>query len=814
MPSIGPRAARGGEAMQTNRSGLEELERLERALRTLSGCNRALLRARSEDALLREICRVVVEEAGYRMARIGRAEHDEDKTVTLLAQAGIPLDEAEMHALRWNDSERGHSATGLAISTGQPHLINDAQGGDFPPFWRDFSRRWGLGSVLSLPLRIEGEIFGALTIAAPEPDAFDGRERRILDEVADDLAFGLEILRLRRRREQAEAEVRHLNRALRVRAAVNHALAQAADEAALLQEVCRVAVQECGYRLAWVGYLLQDEALTLRPMAHAGLEEGFLSLRRNWNTSRLGRTLAERMGAGEPMVLRDVVHDPDYPFQKDARERGYGSVVVLPLRVDGVLAGSFHILAAETDAFDDKEVQLLLATAVDLGYGLAALRHRVKAAAAEETIRRMAYFDAVTRLPNQARLRELLEDAIAAAREERRPLAVVRVGLMHLREVNEALGSTEVDRLMRAAAQRLQAVVGEGGHLGRLTEAEFALLLPRAGAEAASRVAQQCVAALDEPVDMSAFLLDARASAGISLYPGHGADAEMLIRRSGIALMQARGAGSPVAVFKPGLDRESAQRMALMSELRGAIERDELMLYCQPKMHMASGEVCGAEALVRWNHPRLGQVNPGSFIKLAEQTGLITPLTFWMLDATLRQSHAWHEQGRRAQPLSVNLSARDLHDPRLLERIEHALATWGAEPDWIEFELTESALMQDPTAALETLARLKRLDLRLAIDDYGTGYSSLSYLQRLPVDAIKIDQSFVAAMQHDDGSTAIVRSTIELAHSLHLQVVAEGVEDNATLEELAALHCDMAQGYCISRPLPADDFLGWCAARA
>jgi diguanylate cyclase (GGDEF)-like protein len=802
-----------GEAMEQVRSGQEELERLERALRTLSGCNRALLRARSEDALLREICRVVVEEAGYRMARIGRAEHDDDKTVTLLAQAGIPMEEAEMYSLRWNDSEHGHSATGLAIRTGRPQLVNDAQGEDFPPLWRDFSRRWGLGSVLSLPLRLDGEIFGALTIAAPEPDAFDGRERRILDEVADDLAFGLEILRLRQRREHAEAEVRHLNRALRVRAAVNLALAQAADETALLQEVCRVAVEECGYRLAWVGFLEHDAVLTLRPVAHAGLNDGFLSLRRHWKTSRLGRAMAAHMEAGEPMVLRDVVNNPDYPFRKDACERGYGSVVALPLRIEGTLAGSFHILASETDAFDDKEVQLLMATAADLGYGLAALRNRVKAAAAEETIRRMAYFDAVTRLPNQARLRELLEDAIATAREERRPLAFLRIGMAHLREVNEALGSGEVDRLVRAAAQRLQQVVGEAGRLGRLTEAEFAVLLPRAGAEAACRVAQLCIAALDEPVDISGFLLDARSSAGISLYPGHATDPEMLIRRAGSALTQARGAGAAVAVFKPGLDRESAQRMALMSELRGAIERDELMLYCQPKMKMASGAVCGAEALVRWNHPRLGQVNPGSFIKLAEQTGLITPLTFWMLDAALRQSHAWHELGQHAQPLSINLSARDLHDPRLLERIEHALATWGAEPDWIEFELTESALMHDPVAALETMTKLKRLDLRLAIDDYGTGYSSLSYLQRLPVDAIKIDQSFVAAMQHDDGSTAIVRSTIELAHSLHLEVVAEGVEDDATLQELAALHCDMAQGYCISRPLPADDFLGWCAAR-
>jgi EAL domain-containing protein (putative c-di-GMP-specific phosphodiesterase class I) len=253
--------------------------------------------------------------------------------------------------------------------------------------------------------------------------------------------------------------------------------------------------------------------------------------------------------------------------------------------------------------------------------------------------------------------------------------------------------------------------------------------------------------------------------------------------------------------------------MALMSELRGAIERDELMLFCQPKLRVQSGEVCGAEALVRWQHPRLGVVSPGDFIALAEHTGLITPLTYWMLDAALRQLYAWSQAGE-VQPLSINLSARDLHDPKLLERVEGALATWGADPAWLAFELTESALMLDPVAALETLGRLKRLDLQLAIDDYGTGYSSLSYLRQLPVDTLKIDQSFVRNLQRDQGCEAIVHSTIELAHSLGLSVIAEGVEDAATLSRLQDLACDMAQGYCISRPLPAAEFKGWWTGQA
>jgi diguanylate cyclase (GGDEF)-like protein len=800
-------------AMDTHRSDHHGQQRLERALRTLSGCNRALLRAREEAALLQEICRVVVEDGGYALARIGRAEGDGKLGFTPLAHAGRGITDAEVRALWSSDAERDRSATGTAMRTGAECLINDVQAETYPALWRDFARRHGLGSVLGLPLHIDGALFGALTIGAPEADAFGAEERQVLKEVADDVAFGLEFLRLRQRRDQAEAEVLRLNRALRTRAAVNRALAQAQDETALLQEICRVAVEDCGYRLAWVGYIEADEARTVRPMAHAGFEEGFLALRRSMTASKIGRTMSACFDVARPLVMHDVTHNPAYPFREEARRRGYGSLVTLPLHIEGELAGSVQILAVETDGFNEQEVELLMATVADLGYGLGALRQRLKAQAAEETIRRMAYFDPVTGLPNRARMCQLVAEAIEAARGEQRSLAFVRIGMAHLQEINETLGSLEVDKLVQAVAQRLQHLLGGTGTLGRLTDAEFAVLLPRAGAEQATQRAQQLLGALDAPVDVAGVLLDARSSAGISLFPGHATEAGVLMRRAGIALTQARATGAALQLFRSGFDRECAQRLELMGALRGAIEHDELRLYCQPKLKIASGEVCGAEALVRWQHARLGEVNPGEFIGLAEQTGLITPLTYWMLESALRHCYAWRQQGR-TQPLSVNLSARDLHDPKLLARIEGALATWGAEPDWIEFELTESALMLDPVAALEKLQQLKRLELRLAIDDYGTGYSSLSYLQRLPVDAIKIDQSFIRSMQRDNDSAAIVHSTIDLAHSLRLLVIAEGVEDEQTFTRLAAMACDQVQGYCISRPMPAEQFSHWCAQHA
>jgi len=284
----------------------------------------------------------------------------------------------------------------------------------------------------------------------------------------------------------------------------------------------------------------------------------------------------------------------------------------------------------------------------------------------------------------------------------------------------------------------------------------------------------------------------------------------VLIRRASMAAYHARPTMAGYALYAGSLDRDCTRRLALLGELHQAIIRDELRLYCQAKVDMASGRVCGAEALVRWQHPQAGLVPPGEFIKLAEHAGLITPLTHWVLEAAFRQAYAWQEAGL-ALPLSINLSAHDMHDPELPDRIRGLFTTWGNRPELIQFELTESALLDDPMGALETLSRLKRMEVELFIDDYGTGYSSLRYLQQLPVDAIKIDQSFVACMVEDEDSAIIVRSTIELGHNLKLGIVAEGVENEATWASLATLGCDAAQGYFIGMPIRTDAFAEWVA---
>ncbi len=378
---------------------------------------------------------------------------------------------------------------------------------------------------------------------------------------------------------------------------------------------------------------------------------------------------------------------------------------------------------------------------------------------------------------------QVMDGVMQAAKQQNRSLALLHLEVGRFREINKILGYRAGDELLRALAGRLALVVGENETLARVGEAEFALLLPNSGAEYAIQVAQRLVRTLDEPVEVAGLMLDARVGIGIALSPGHATDAEALIRRANAAMHQAKYAHGGYAMYVGGQEQENTRRLALMGDLHRAIRNNELQLYCQPKVDMASRRVCGAEALVRWLHPQHGMVSTVEFIQLAEQAGTITPLTNWMLEAAFSQSYAWQEAGLE-RALAVNLSAHDLYDPGFIDRIRGMFSTWGIAPQRIQFELTESSLMEDPAAALETLVLL-------------------------PVDALKIDQSFVMPLMRDGDSAAIVSSTIELGHSLGKKVVAEGVESLEIWDRLAALGCDVAQGYHISKPLPAEQFRAW-----
>ncbi len=427
---------------------------------------------------------------------------------------------------------------------------------------------------------------------------------------------------------------------------------------------------------------------------------------------------------------------------------------------------------------------------------------------AEERLQRQAWHDSLTDLPNRARLHERIAAALGDAPDVPAPLALLLLDLDHFKEINDAFGHQCGDALLCGAADRLRGVVRADDTIARLGGDEFAVLLPGADAAGAVRVAQAIRAALDEPLTVDGQMLRVGASVGIALAPTHGADGTTLLRWADVAMYAAKRGRRGQALYEPAQDQHSPERLALIGALRDAIEQGALALHYQPQVDLASGRVCGVEALVRWPHPERGLIPPDAFIPLAEQTGLIAPLTEWVLAEAIRQAREWQRAGLLLG-VSVNLSMWNLHDPALPDRVVALLRDHGLSPAWLRLELTESALMADTDRTMDVLARLATLGVRLAVDDFGSGYSSLAYLKRLPVDELKIDKGFVREMAANETDGAIVASTVGLGHALGLRVVAEGIEDRATWELLVGMGCDVAQGYYLSRPLPPDALVRW-----
>jgi diguanylate cyclase (GGDEF)-like protein/PAS domain S-box-containing protein len=427
---------------------------------------------------------------------------------------------------------------------------------------------------------------------------------------------------------------------------------------------------------------------------------------------------------------------------------------------------------------------------------------------AQAALEHQALHDALTSLPNRALLNSRLQSALNLGRHDGSPVALLMLDLDRFKEVNDTLGHQAGDALLRQVGPRLLQALRESDTLARLGGDEFAVLLPRTSPEGAQVVARNLLQVLEQPFVLECARLTVGASIGIALYPQHGADAESLLRCADVAMYLAKREASGSAVYAAHQDQHTRDRLALVSDLRRAIDEHELTLHFQPKLDCRRGTLAGLEALVRWQHPVHGLIPPDHFIPLAEQMGLIRALGRCVQEMALAACREWRAEGAMA-PVAGNGSMRELLDPELPTQLEQLLARCDAEPSWLRLELTESSLMVEPTRALETLTRLRELGIQMSVDDYGTGYSSLRYLQQLPVDELKIDRSFVRSMVTNDSDLTIVRSTIELGHALGLHIVAEGVEDAATWARLGQLGCDQAQGYFLSRPLPLADLLRW-----
>ncbi|MGH3025360.1 MAG: putative bifunctional diguanylate cyclase/phosphodiesterase, partial [Gaiellaceae bacterium] len=428
-----------------------------------------------------------------------------------------------------------------------------------------------------------------------------------------------------------------------------------------------------------------------------------------------------------------------------------------------------------------------------------------------EELRVQANTDALTGLANRTQFNDYVDAEIAAAGETPSAFGVLLIDLDHFKDINDTLGHQYGDDLLADLGPRLAARIGEGGLVARFGGDEFGIL-PSVRTEnmgALTAIVEDVIACIREPVKFDDITLSVDASIGVVRYPHDGEDAQTLLRRADIAMYSAKAERESHRFYTHGQDRHSHSRLSMVGDFRRALEKDdEIIVHFHPIVDLGNGHIHGAEALVRWQHPELGLLQPAAFLEIVEQTGLIGAMTTHVLQKAIAECAAWHAAGRDLT-ISVNLSVRNLHDPMLSSEVAQMLERHCLPPAALKLEITESMILSDPQRALATVESLSEIGVRFAVDDFGTGHSSLANLRRLPVHELKIDRSFVTPMLNEESDGVIVRSTIELGHALGLKVVAEGVEDAVTLARLEEIGCDRAQGHYFSKPIPPIEFMRW-----
>ncbi|HJW54303.1 MAG TPA: EAL domain-containing protein, partial [Burkholderiaceae bacterium] len=429
----------------------------------------------------------------------------------------------------------------------------------------------------------------------------------------------------------------------------------------------------------------------------------------------------------------------------------------------------------------------------------------------EEKIQFLAFHDLLTELPNRMLVQDRFNQAIAYADRSHSKVALLFLDLDNFKTINDSLGHMMGDNLLKEVAHRLIECARETDTISRQGGDEFLILLPSLpNAEAATPVLEKLINRLSDPYIIAGNELTTSASIGVTFYPDDGNDFESLLKKSDIAMYRAKESGrNAYRFFDNQMNVDAVEKQFILSGLRKALARSEFELHYQPQIDITSGQIVGVEALLRWNHPELGMIAPGRFISIAEDSGLIVPIGEWVLREACRQAAFWQGSGGPPLNVAINLSAVQFKRGNIEHSVIDALEESGVNPALIELELTESILIGDTEKVLETVQRMKRLGIKLSIDDFGTGYSSLSYLKRFQVDKLKIDQSFVRNLDSDVENAAIVCAIIQMAHSLGLTTIAEGVEDNGALARLRDFGCDEAQGYYFARPMPRDEFFAF-----
>ncbi len=602
-------------------------------------------------------------------------------------------------------------------------------------------------------------------------------------------------------RKEADAKIKRLNRVYAVLSGITTLIVRVGDRSELFREACRIAVEEGGFLMAWIG-MADSEAGIVKPVAVAGDVRDF------FDSAPLALVEGTPPGFGrsgqairdmKAMIANDVPNDPRSRMKKKLEERGINSLAIIPLIVGGEAIGVFGLYSADTGFFDEKETLLLQELAGDIAF---AIDHIGK----QERLDYLAYYDALTGLANCGLFLERVTQYMRSAASGGHKLALYLFDLERFKSINDSLGRPAGDALLRQVAAWMTRSVGDANLLARVGADHFALVLPELKQEGdVARFLEKTIKAFREhPFSLNDAVFRIAARVGVAVFPDDGTDADTLFKNAEAALKKAKASGDRYLFYTQKMTEMVAGRLTLENQLRQALDKEEFVLHYQPKVSLATGKVTGIEALIRWNDPASGLVAPGRFIPILEQTGLIYEVGRWALRKAIEDYLRWRNAGLAAVRIAVNVSPLQLRNRGFIDEIRRTLSVDAHAAAGLELEITESVIMEDVTHNIASLQAIRALGVTIAIDDFGTGFSSLSYLSKLPVDTLKIDRSFVIDMTAAPQGLALVSTIVTLAHSLKLKVVAEGVETDAQSRLLRLLNCDEIQGYLFSKPVPSE----------
>ncbi|WP_426436866.1 bifunctional diguanylate cyclase/phosphodiesterase [Bradyrhizobium genosp. P] len=789
----------------------EQKERLTRMFAALSATNEAIMRAKSRAEMFDLVCDAAAVGGQFISATIRLVRPGETFLDNVAASGPDRVRAREVILSADASRPEGQTLTGVAIRTRRPCISNDYLS-DFGPDSHVYPvvRDSGSKSGAALPLLKNGEAIGALVFLSGEFGTFSPEMMALLQRLAENVSFALGNFDRVDEKARADEQKERLSRMFAALSATNEAIMRAKSRAELYRLVCEAAATGGKFTSTTIA-LAQPasdylEIVAIAGPAAEGARQVTLSINEAHPEGRGGCGRAFR--SGKACIINDYSADPDTAaFHERARLDGTKSGASFPLVVRGQVVGVMIFVAAEKDTFTPEFAELLQRLADNLAFALESFDRTDEKNKADERIEYLASHDSLTNLPNREMFNELLRHAIEAADRHQRQFAVLFIDLDRFKVINDSLGHDAGDMLLVAIADRLRGSLRASDVVARLGGDEFVVILEEAAERSdVERVANVLLAALSEPLQLSGHECHTTASIGIATYPADGSDVQSLTKNADMAMYLAKEDGkNGFRFFSREIKAQSIERLTLENALRRALERSQFSLHYQPKVDMASGQISGVEALLRWSHPELGQITPGQFIPLAEETGLIVPIGRWVLKEACAQNMAWQRRGLKPVTMAVNLSPRQFADPHLLDDIDAALLDSGMSPVLLQLEVTESMVMRNVPRAIRVLDAIQNRGIRLAIDDFGTGYSSMSLMKQFPIDTIKIDRSFVRDLPNDSEDVAIAQAIISMGKALGMTIIAEGVETSEQREFLRAHACDEMQGFLFSKPLPPRD---------